>query len=84
MSKSFTFTEAQLERIEHALFAQAFRSLGVIGNPLEETSERERHEAIHNECHDICETISEYLNDMDAQRQIGDDLTDEGLARFLK
>lgn len=84
MSKSPTFTEAQLERIEQALFAQAFRSAMVMDNPLEGIEERERHEAIHHECHDICEVVSEYLNDLDAQRQIGDDLTDEGLARFLK
>jgi hypothetical protein len=52
-------------------------------NPLEDADERDRHEAIHHECHDICEIVSEYLNDLDAKRQIGDDLTDAGIARFL-
>lgn len=81
--KITTFTEAQLERIEQALFAQAYRSHAMVMNPLEDADERDRHEAIHHECHDICEIVSEYLNDLDAQRQIGDDLTDAGIARFL-
>jgi hypothetical protein len=81
--KITTFTEAQLERIEQALFAQAFRSYAVVMNPLEDADERERHEAIQNQCDDICEIVSEYLNDLDAKRQIGDDLTDAGIARFL-
>jgi len=81
--KITTFTEAQLERIEQALIAQAFRSYAVVMNPLEDADERERHEAIQNQCDDICEIVSEYLNDLDAKRQIGDDLTDAGIARFL-
>lgn len=83
MSNTPTFTEAQLERIEQALIAQAFRSLETVMNPLEDADERERHEAIHDQCHEICEIVSEYLNHLDAQRQIGDDLTDTGIARFL-
>ena len=81
--KITTFTEAQLERIEQALIAQAFRSYAMVMNPLGDTDERERHEAIQTECDDICGIVSEYLNDLDAQRQIGDDLTDAGIARFL-
>lgn len=83
MSTTPTFTEAQLERIEQALIAQAFMSYAIVMNPLEDASERERHEAIQGECDDICEIVSEYLNHLDAQRQIGDDLTDAGIARFL-
>jgi hypothetical protein len=83
MSNTPTFTEAQLERIEQALIAQAFRSYAVVMNPLEDADERERHEAIQDECDGICEIVSEYLNHLDAQRQIGDDLTDAGIARFL-
>jgi len=83
MSKNPTFTEAQLERIEQALTAQAFYSHAIVMNPLGDASERERHEAIQEECDDILGVVSEYLNDLDAQRQIGDDLTDAGIARFL-
>lgn len=81
--KATEFTEHQLERIEQALYAQSFRSHEIVMNPYEEADERLRHENITNEIREILDMVSEYLNDLDAQRQIGDDLTDEGLAKFL-